>query len=77
MTQHRVVVNKVKCQSFGRCTALVPEAFGLDESRKVQLLDIEAVAGDQLVKAAKGCPYRAITVTDGETGEQIFPPVRK
>ena len=77
MTQHRVEVDKARCQSFGRCVGLVPEAFGLDENRKVQLLDVKGIAGERLVRAAKGCPYRAITVSDGETGEQIFPPVRK
>jgi ferredoxin len=77
MTQHRVAVSKTKCQSFGRCVKLLPGTFGLDENRKVELLNIEGVAGEQLVRTAKGCPYRAITVTDGETGEQIFPPLRK
>lgn len=77
MSQHRVDANKAKCQSFGRCAKLLPETFELDENRKVQLLNIEGVANEQLVRAAKGCPYRAITITDGETGEQLFPPVRK
>ena len=77
MSQYRVDVSKAKCQSFGRCAELLPETFELDENRKVQLLSIEGVADEQLVRAAKGCPYRAITVSDGETGEQIFPPARK
>ena len=77
MSQHRVDANKAKCQSFGRCVSLVPEAFKLDENRKVQLLDIDNVADERLVKAARGCPYRAITVSDGVTGEPIFPPARK
>ena len=77
MPQYRVDASKAKCQSFGRCAKLLPETFKLDENRKVQLLSIEGVADEQLVRAAKGCPYRAITVSDGETGEQIFPPARK
>ena len=77
MTQHRVDASKTKCQSFGRCVKLLPETFGLDENRKVQLLNIEGVANEQLVRAAKGCPYRAIAITDVETGQQLFPPVRR
>ena len=61
MSQYRVDVSKAKCQSFGRCAKLLPETFELDENRKVQLLSIEGVADEQLVRAAKGCPYRAIT----------------
>lgn len=77
MPRYRVDANKEKCQSFGRCAKLLPETFALDENRKVQVVSIEGVADEQLVRAAKGCPYRAITVSNGETDEQIFPPARK
>lgn len=77
MSQHNVAVNKSKCQSFGRCVALVPEAFRLDADRKVDLIETAEVADERVLKAARGCPYRAITITDNASGEQIFPPVRK
>jgi len=77
MPQYRVDASKAKCQSFGRCTKLLPETFEFDENRKVQILSIEGVADERLLRAAKGCPYRAIAISDGETGEQVFPAARK
>jgi len=77
MTKFRIELNRSKCQAYGKCAATAPALFGLDDSRKVRLADGHETADDLVVKAAKGCPYRVITVVDAESGGQIFPVPRR
>ena len=77
MTKFRVELNKSKCQAYGKCAATAPAYFGLDDSRKVRLLGDSETTDHVVVKAAKGCPYRVITVVDPESGERIFPTQRR
>lgn len=72
----QVGVNRDKCQGFGKCVNWAPASFALDDGNKVVLGDPAASSDDALVKAAKSCPYRVITVSSAERG-QIFPPVKK
>jgi ferredoxin len=72
-----VTIHRQRCQAHGACTKIAPSAFQLDDQRKVQLIDRASVTDDTLLQAARSCPYRAITVVDSETGEQIHPRVRK
>lgn len=73
----RVELNRDKCQAFHRCTVIAPAVFALDDDEKVELADPSGAPDDVILKAAKACPYRVITVIDQTTGEQLFPPVRK
>jgi ferredoxin len=62
-------IDQSACAAHGDCVAIAPEVFELE--------DVAVVIGsgpDELVlEAARACPSLAITVTDGETGDQIFP----
>lgn len=70
-----VTVNREKCQGYGKCVHWAPDTFSLDAENKIVLGDPDATEEKMLVRAAKACPYRVITVS-GEEG-QIFPPVKK
>jgi ferredoxin len=70
----RVSVNAMKCQSYKRCTALAPAVFGIGPDGKATVLNSDGASAEQIVKAARGCPYRAISVSREATGEQLFPP---
>lgn len=74
----RLLVNVVtsKCQSYKRCTALAPAVFTIGSDGKSTVTDPRGASDEELVKAARGCPYRAIIVKR-EDGEQVFPPLRK
>ncbi len=74
MSRLRVTVNTIKCQSYKRCAAVAPAVFGIGADDKATVLHPEAAPQDEVVKAARSCPYRAITVAVEETGEQLFPP---
>lgn len=75
-TALRVTVQRDRCQGYGKCVHWAPGTFSLDAEKKVVLHDPLATPDDMLVRAAKSCPYRVITLSSDEKG-QIFPPVRK
>jgi ferredoxin len=74
MGQLRVTVNPLKCQSYKRCTAIAPTVFAIGVDDKAKAEDADSVPRSEVVKAARSCPYRAITVVVEESGEQLFPP---
>ena len=74
MSRLRVTVNVIKCQSYKRCAAVAPAIFGIGEDGKATVLHTEGASQEEIVKAARACPYRAITVVEEESGEQLFPP---
>ena len=76
MSRLRVTVNTMKCQSYKRCTAVAPAVFGIGEDGKATVLHAEGASAEEIVKAARSCPYRAITVVAESSGEQLFPPLR-
>jgi ferredoxin len=75
MSRLRVSVNPVKCQAYKRCSAIAPAVFALGPDGKSTVLQADGAPDEEVVKAARSCPYRAITVTVAATNEQIFPPL--
>lgn len=77
MSKVSVTVSSQKCQAHGACLKSAPEVFRLNAEGKAEVavsaLAAGAVADDAVLAAARGCPYRAITVTDAGSGLQIFP----
>jgi len=69
----RVAVDHEKCQSYRRCTAVAPEVFGIGGDSKAEVLNPHGADDAVVLKAAKSCPYRAITVNDETTSEQLWP----
>jgi ferredoxin len=76
MSGVRVTVDTVKCQSYQRCTVVAPAVFGVGGDGKVRLLDPDDADDAVVLKAAKSCPYRAITVVDDVTNEVLWPKTR-
>ena len=77
MARLRIDISRAKCRSFGKCMAVAPDVFAFDEEKKVRTIAGGAAPDEIVVKAAKSCPYRVIALVDEETGEQVFPPLRK
>ena len=73
MGKFRVELNLSKCQAYGKCAAAAPDFFQVEDGRKVRLVGDSESMNDTVVKAAKSCPYRVITVVDTESNERIFP----
>jgi ferredoxin len=57
------------CSAHGDCEVIAPEIFALE--------DVAVVVGtgpdELMLEAARICPSVAIVVTDGDTGEQVYP----
>jgi ferredoxin len=77
MGRLRIELAKSKCRSFANCTKTAPDLFALDDEKKVRIIEGAPAPDETIVKAAKSCPYRVIALVDEDTGEQVFPPVRK
>jgi ferredoxin len=75
MSRLRVSVNTLKCQAYKRCTAIAPAVFAIGPDGKATALQPDAAPDEEVIKAARSCPYRAITVTVDATKEQLFPPL--
>ena len=69
----RITIATAKCQTHQRCTVVAPSVFGLGADAKAEILDPHGADDATVLKAAKSCPYRAITVTDEATDEQLWP----
>ncbi len=79
-----VAINQDLCVGAESCVTLAPEVFALDESQlggprwdtePLGMREVEerTVDSERIVRAARSCPYQAITVRDAETGEQVVP----
>jgi ferredoxin len=76
MTRLSVTVSNGKCQAHGACLKTAAYVFRQNAEGKAEVLDAGAASDEIILAAARGCPYRAITVVATETGLQIFPRVR-
>lgn len=77
MTRLRIELNTDRCRSFAKCTTTAPAVFALGDDRKVVVLDPSGNDDDTIVRAAKSCPYKVITLIDEATGAPVYPPGRK
>ena len=72
-------IDQSLCMGAESCASLAPEVFALDATRinneALGMRDVmdREVHSDKILSAAQTCPYKAITVKDAETGEQLFP----
>jgi ferredoxin len=62
-------IDETACSAHGDCVAIAPGVFALEETAVVIGTGTDA----EILAAAEACPALAITVTDSETGEVIFP----
>jgi len=76
MTKLKVVVQIEKCQGYGACIKAAPDVFRLNNDGKAEFAEYKSAPDEVVLTAARCCPYRAIAVTDTETGAQIVPRVR-
>lgn len=62
-------IDESACAGHGDCAAIAPEVFAVEDVAVV----VGAGSDELVLDAARSCPSLAITLTDGETGEQVFP----
>ncbi|MEX0895816.1 MAG: ferredoxin [Patescibacteria group bacterium] len=72
--KYKVAVIRDKCISAGSCTHIAPAVFELDEEGIATVISQDGNDDETKLLAAQSCPTMAITVTDTETGQQVWPP---
>ncbi len=77
MAKLKITVNKAKCISSGDCVETAPAVFQLDNDGKSEVINPTGAPDGTILAAARGCPVKAITVINEESGEQLFPPPKK
>jgi ferredoxin len=68
-----IEVDRELCYGFGDCVSSAPGVFELDDEEKAIVIDPNGAARNDLVEAAANCPVNAITITDANSGETVFP----
>lgn len=61
------------CISSGYCRHFAPDVFGSADDRKSVVLLSPVDETSAVTEAYETCPVEAISVTDAETGEHLFP----
>lgn len=68
-----IEVDHLCCVGNAMCVALAPGVFAHNESRQSEVRDPEGGSRKDILDAAENCPTGAITVSDADTGETLFP----
>ncbi len=77
MAKLKISVNKARCISSGDCVETAPAVFQLDRDGKSEVINPAGAPDGTIVAAARGCPVKAITIVNEDSGEQVFPPPKK
>jgi ferredoxin len=73
MNRLRAIVLAEKCQGFAACVRAAPTTFTLGLDQIAEVDNAADIDRDLLMKAAKGCPFKAIVLTDETSGAQVYP----
>ena len=68
-----VSVNHDLCVGNAMCVTIASKAFVLNDDRQSTPADPDSDTEELIIEAAENCPVSAITVTDADSGEQLFP----
>lgn len=71
----KVTVDQFVCVRTGLCAATAPGEFDLDESGQGRATADTLPGSETVREVAESCPVEAITITDANTREQVFPPL--
>ena len=62
----RIEIDIDECMSSGKCVADYPKAFEFDDEELATLTDTTSLNNDDMVRAARNCPSRALAVFDDD-----------
>lgn len=76
MSRYQIEPVTKRCQGFGACAVIAPGVFAVGAGRKVEIIDPHGAPDETILAAAKGCPYRAIALSEAADGSAVYPPAR-
>jgi ferredoxin len=69
----KITVDLNVCVGNAMCETFATNTFALNDDRQSSVANPDGDTEDVVLEAAENCPVSAITVSDAETGEQLFP----
>lgn len=69
----QVSVDHDICVGNAMCITIATNAFELNEERQAVSANPDGDTEELILEAAENCPVAAITVTDADSGEKLFP----
>ncbi len=69
----KITVNPNVCVGNAMCETYATKTFALNDDRQSSVINPEGDPEELVLEAAENCPVSAITVSDADTGEQLFP----
>lgn len=71
--KYNVKVCRDLCIGAASCLVVSPAVFELDDEQKAVIKNDAGDSEENILLAAQSCPTKAIVITEGETGEQVWP----
>ncbi len=69
----KITVNPNVCVGNAMCETYATKTFALNDDRQSSVINAEGDPEELVLEAAENCPVSAITVSDADTDEQLFP----
>lgn len=69
----KITIDREKCAGHRNCESIAPNVFDIDDHFKAVVVDPKGDSDENLLKAAKFCPKKAIILEDEATGQKIYP----
>jgi ferredoxin len=69
----KITVDLNVCVGNAMCETFATNTFALNDDRQSSVKNPDGDPEEMVLEAAENCPVSAITVSDAESGEQLFP----
>ncbi|MCK4342571.1 MAG: ferredoxin [Phycisphaerae bacterium] len=73
MAKYKIEVDRDLCIGDAACCGEAPNTFEMDDENIAVVTDADGHTDEEILQAAQVCPVDAITLTDTDTGEKVWP----